>query len=151
MKKITTMSKITKPIYLIATLLLINSCTNFDTNSDNRSNQSADYEEAKLTVEESETANPLAFLSTDGKFRPALLGGDFLLEGTINNNATTVTYKDIVIDIEFYSKTNSLVGTKQKTFYEFIKPGDTYNFRFKIWAPKGSATVGWNIVSADIK
>jgi hypothetical protein len=106
------------------------------------------YEETKMTIEEMEKADPLKFLDAGGTYRPALLGGNFLIEGYIKNAATVAVYKDIVVEFSYYSKTDSEIKTETRTFYEFIQPNGTYNFRFKVNAPSATATIGWDVISA---
>ena len=109
----------------------------------------SDYHDAKMTVAQREKSYPTEFLDVDGTFREALVGGDFVLKGTIKNRATSVTYKDIKVEINYYSKTNSLIGSETKVFYEFIKPGGVIEFKEKVWAPDGAASVGLNVIGAD--
>jgi hypothetical protein len=107
----------------------------------------ADYQEQKLTIEEQEKQNPLRFLSSRGEYRKNLFGR-FVLDGTIINSATVATYKDVVIEISFYSKTETLLGTKQHSFYEYYPPGSTKTFQLKVEDYEGAATIGWEVVRA---
>lgn len=112
---------------------------NYDTNSS--------YEEAKMTLEEKEKQNPTSFLLTDGTYRKALTGG-WVLKGKISNTATIATFKDVVLEISFYSKTNTHLGTTQETVYEFFPAGQTKEFKLKTKAYKGTNAISWNIISA---
>lgn len=105
----------------------------------------ASYEEQKLSIEENEKQNPLRFLSAGGEYRKNMLGR-FVLDGTIVNSATVATYKDVVIEISFYSKTETLLGTKQHSFYEYNPPGSTKTFQLKLDGFEGTAKLGWEVV-----
>lgn len=103
------------------------------------------YQEQKLSIEEHEKQNPLHFLSSGGEYRKNMLGR-FVLDGTIVNSATVATYKDVVIEISFYSKTETLLGTKQHSFYEYYPPGSTKTFQLKLDGFEGTAKLGWEVV-----
>lgn len=134
-------------LIMLACIVFITSC-NETYEKERPALQEENYQDAKMTVEETERQNPLNFLVNSGEYRPALVGGDFLVTGFIENHATVATYKDITIEITFYSKTNSVTGTERKIFYEFIGPGKRFDYRFKIWAPQGSKQIGLSIVDA---
>ncbi|CAN5833455.1 hypothetical protein BH11BAC7_BH11BAC7_33380 [soil metagenome] len=108
----------------------------------------AGYEEQKMTLEEQEKQNPLSFLSSDGTYRKNLLGR-FVLDGTITNKATVATYKDIVLQIKFYSQTETLLGTKDFSIYEYYPPGSTKTFQLKVDAVNGTEKIGWSIIKAS--
>jgi hypothetical protein len=107
----------------------------------------SDYQQQKLTIEEQEKQNPLRFLSSGGEYRQNLFGR-FVLDGTIVNSATVATYKDVVIEISFYSKTETLLGTRQHPFYEYFPPGSTKTFQLKVDGYEGATKIGWEVVQA---
>jgi hypothetical protein len=106
------------------------------------------YQETKMTLEDKEKQNPTSFLSTDGTYRKNLMG-EWVLEGTISNSATIATYKDVVLEIHFYSKTETHLGTEKKAIYEYFPAGQTKNFKIKTYGYQGTKTIGWNVVSAS--
>jgi hypothetical protein len=113
------------------------------------SSSSSSYEEHKLTLKEQEEQDPLRFLSSDGTYQPTLLGR-WRLNGTISSSATVARYKDVMIEIKFYSETETLLGTSNHTFYEYFEPGSTKNFSFKVDGYPGTQKIGWSILSASI-
>lgn len=136
----------------ILSILLI-SVTLFSCNGDNSSNgDEPTYEEKVLTVEEEEQKDPMRFLSSDGTFRKNLLG-EWVIEGTISNNATVAVYKDVVLKFDFYSKTKTLLGSETHTVYEFIEPGQSSEFKIKTYASEIDGkpdSIGWNIIDASV-
>lgn len=105
------------------------------------------YEETKLSLEETEKRFPLQFLSTNGTYRKNLIG-EWVLEGTISNSASVVTYKDVVITIMYFSKTKTLIGKENKIIYEFFKPGTTKKFKIKVGGFSGTESIGWEVGNA---
>lgn len=105
------------------------------------------YQEQKLTLEQQEKQAPLQFISSDGTYRKNLFGR-FVLDGTITNTATIATYKDIVLEIRFYSRTETLLGTKQYTLYQYYPPGSKKTFQLKVDANSAATKIGWKIVKA---
>jgi hypothetical protein len=106
------------------------------------------YEEQKMTLEQQEKQSPLLFLSTDGSYR-LNFWGRYVLDGTISNTATVATYKDVVIEISFYSKTQTLLETKQYTLYEYYPPGSRKSFELKVDADPATTKLNWSIVQAS--
>ena len=60
------------------------------------------YEQTKETLEETEKKNPKRFLSVDGYKRRNLIR-ETVVKGTITNKATVASYKDIDVEISFFS------------------------------------------------
>ena len=130
---------------LLIISLLLTFFASCDSNSNSPSNSS--YENTKMSLEDKEKANPLSFLSAKGTYRKNLIN-QWVFEGTIANTATLATYKDVVLRIVYYSKTNSEVGSEDKTVFEYFKPGTNQEFKIKSRGYEGAETVGFEIVSA---
>jgi hypothetical protein len=130
-------------VFVISALAL-SSCNSRD-RSDRNSNKS--YQQTKMSLKDQELGNPKKFLKSDGTYRKNLLG-QWVLEGKVSNYATVATYKDVVLEVKFYSKTKSLLGTENKTIYEFFKPGEKKSFKVKTYGYEGTKTIGWSIVKA---
>lgn len=108
------------------------------------------HEETKQTLEEIEKANPLNYLNVTGSYRKNFIG-QWVVEGTINNKASVATYKDVVIDIVYLSKTGTEVGRIQRTIFEFIKPNGAFDFKFKTDGFSGTDHVNCGIAGATAK
>jgi hypothetical protein len=107
------------------------------------------YAEARLSVEEQERMNPTTFLMLEGATYRKNLIGEFVLEGTINNLATVATYKDVVITAEYYSQTDTFIGSESLTLYELYQPNSARKFKLKSFGYKGSDKVGFRIENAS--
>ena len=105
------------------------------------------YEKTKETLLEKEKKNPAKFLSVDEKDKHNLLG-QTVIKGNITNNAKVCTYKDVELEISFFSKTGSLLEKDKETVYDEIAPGSTTSFKSKYFAPKGADNVTLKIVNA---
>jgi hypothetical protein len=121
--------------------------TNCNSGSSGNYDTGSSYQETKMTLEEKEKQNPTSFLSTDGTYRKNLMS-EWVLEGTISNSATIATYKDVVLEISFYSKTKTLLGTEKEAIYEFFPAGQRKTFKIKTFGYKGTNSIGWEIISA---
>ena len=107
------------------------------------------YEKTKETLAEKEKKDPTSFLTVAGNDKHNLLG-QMVMKGTITNKATVATYKDVDVELTFFSKTGTLLETDKETVYEVIAPGQTKKFKTKYFAPKGSDSVGFKILGAKI-
>lgn len=105
------------------------------------------YHEQKMSIEETEIRNPTQFLSDEGQYWQNIL--QWVISGKITNNATVATYKDVVFEIDFYSKTGTHLGTKHHTVYEFFPPGRSKKYKFKTPAYRGTKSINWRIIDAE--
>jgi hypothetical protein len=105
------------------------------------------YEEVKMTLEEQERMNPIAFLSDKSTYRKNLIG-EWVIEGKISNAATIATYKDAILQITYYSGTDTEMGSENTTIYEFFRPGSVQPFKIKTFGPKGAKAVSVSVISA---
>src|SRR5438128_1620742 len=65
------------------------------------------YAEKVMTVEEIERNNPSKFLEASGTYNESFWGDNMKVHGKVVNKATVANYKDVVIEIIFYSKTET--------------------------------------------
>ena len=108
------------------------------------------YEKAKESLEEKEKKNPTAFLKVSSKDKHNLIG-QTVIKGTVINAAKICVYKDIELEISFFSKTGVLLEKDNETVYEMIEPGKSADFKSKYFAPKGTDSVVIKIVRAKVK
>ena len=142
------MKKLTLTLTIVVVFsIAISSCNNAPASASGMPN-TQNYEQNKMSLEDQEKSDPLKFLSTKGTYRSKLIGKKFVIEGTIKNDATLATYKDVTIEFTFKSQTESVIGTDKLTFYEYFSPRSTKSFSQKINAPEGTSTIGWEIVDA---
>lgn len=105
------------------------------------------YEQTKETLEETEKKNPQRFLTVEGHDRKNLLR-QTVVKGTVSNNAKVASYKDIDVELSFYSKTGALLEKDHEIVYETIAPGTKADFKTKFFAPKGTDSVALKITGA---
>lgn len=105
------------------------------------------YEQTKETLEETEKKNPRRFLSVDG-YKKRNLIRETVVKGTITNKATVASYKDVDVEISFYSETGTLLLKDHEVVYKVIAPNSSEDFKYKTYAPKGSDSVSMKIVNA---
>jgi hypothetical protein len=132
-------------ISIICFLLVLGSCNNNEStlNAKDKDN----YETGKLSLEEIEKKDPSEFLSAKGDKKKNLLG-QTVVKGKISNSAKIVTYKDIKLEMSFFSKTKALLEKNTETIFENVGPGTTISFKTKYFAPRGSDSVGIRVISA---
>lgn len=105
------------------------------------------YEQTKETLEETEKKNPQRFLTVSGHDKKNLIR-QTVIRGTISNNAKVVSYKDVDVELAFYSKTGALLEKDHEVIYETVAPGNTTGFKTKYYAPKGTDSVALKILGA---
>ena len=105
------------------------------------------YEQTKETLEQTEKKNPKRFLTVEGSDRKNLIG-QTVIKGTISNKATVASFKDVDVELSFYSKTGALLQRDHEVVYETIAPGNNTDFKTKTRAPVGTDSVAMKIVGA---
>lgn len=138
--------KITGIVFLI--LILIPLVANI---IDSKSSSTASYEESVMTIQEIEAASPLNYLQADGTYNSNFIGDKVKINGIITNSATVTTYKDVTVRVNFYSKTNTLIGSEDYTLYEFYPPNSKQEFKLKVKAYSNVSTLGWEVINASVK
>lgn len=68
--------------------------------------------------------------------------------GTLSNSALLATVKDIKLNVDYYSKTGTKIGNQEVMIYEFIKPGQSINFKEKINVPDKVEDFKYQILKA---
>lgn len=105
------------------------------------------YEQTKETLEETEKKNPSRFITVSGHDKHNILG-QTVIKGTLTNNAKVASYKDVDVELAFYSKTGALLEKDSETIFETLKPGTSENFKTKYFAPKGTDSVALKVTGA---
>ena len=105
------------------------------------------YEQTKETLEQSEKKNPKRFLTVEGNDKKNLIG-QTVIKGTITNKATVASFKDVDVELSFYSKTGALLQRDHEVVYETIAPGNSTTFKTKTRAPIGTDSVAMKIFAA---
>lgn len=134
-------------IFSLLISIALFSCSESDSKKADKEKDS--YEATKESLQEKETKNPQSFLTISGHDRNNLLG-QTVVKGTITNKATVVSYKDVDVKLDFYSKTGTLLETDKETVYEIIAPGQSKNFKTKYFAPKGTDSVALSVTAAKV-
>lgn len=131
-------------LYTLVVTLFFAAC---NSNEEQQKESQKKYEEVTLSVEELEKKSPVKFLKVAGDDKKNLLG-QTVIKGKISNKAKMVTFKDIDVQLSFYSKTKTLLMEDQEMVYDEVAPGATINFKTKYFAPKGTDSVAMKILSA---
>ncbi len=114
------------------------------------SNEKDKYEQTKETLEQTEKKNPQRFLSVEGDERKNLIR-QTVVKGTISNKATVASFKDIDVELSFYSETGALLLKDHEVVYKIVGPNSSENFKYKTYAPKGTDSVVMKIAGAKVK
>lgn len=98
---------------------------------------------AELLAEEQ--SSPGEYLKVTGTYRRNLID-QLVLEGDIQNTATLASFKDPVLVVDWMSKTNTVIDTKEYRVYELIRHGHSAHFKLKTNAPQDvfSVSMGSN-------
>lgn len=108
------------------------------------------YEQTKETLAQTEKKNPLRFLSVEGKNRKNLLR-QTVIKGTIISKATVASYKDIDVELSFFSETGALLLRDHEIVYKVIAPGESQDFKYKTYAPKGTDSIAMKISASKVE
>ncbi len=132
------------PVFVFAALLFTAACNSSDKKGKAKKDK---YEETKENLAETEKKNPVRFLSVYGQDKKNLVG-QTVVKGTLTNKATINAYKDVQVELSFYSKTGALLEKDVETIFETIRPGKNADFKTKYFAPKGTDSVALKVLGA---
>lgn len=124
--------------FLTITIILY-ACGNHSDNS---------YLQQVQSVEEMERAQPTNFLSVSGTYNENILGTKVKVKGTIRNNATVATYKDVQVRVTYYSKTQAVLAEKDYVVYDYFQPHSEKSFDLKIDNEKAMESIGLAVINA---
>lgn len=125
-------------------IIIISSCNSADTKTAPTKDK---YEQTKETLAETEKKNPVRFLMVNGHDKRNIIG-QTVVKGTLLNKATVASYKDVQVELSFFSKTGALLEKDIETVYENITPGAAIDFKTKYFAPKGTDSVALKVMGA---
>jgi hypothetical protein len=114
----------------------------------NKSHQPTYFTSSITPLVDPERSFPKSFLAVGGTYRPNFWGTKEEISGTVTNKATHTNYKDVHINVIFYSQTNSVISNQEYIIYDYFPYGSTRAFSLKVDKPNAAATCGWIAVGA---
>lgn len=136
------------PVILVVSIVLV-ACGGSD-ESGSVAEAKDKYEQTKESLEQTEKKNPMRFLSVSGDNKKNLLR-QTVIKGVITNKATVAAYKDVDVELSFFSKTGALLLKDHEVVYKVIAPSSSENFKYKTYAPKGTDSVAMKISAAKVE
>lgn len=127
--------------------IVIASCGGSNSDSKTDTLKKDKYEEKKENLADIEKKNPVRFLSVSGHDKKNLIG-QTVVKGTLKNKATVASYKDVEVEMSFYSKTGALLEKDIEIVYDKIEAGKETDFKTKYFAPKGTDSVALRVLKA---
>jgi hypothetical protein len=143
-------------IGIIAAAILVIAYLNIDTDNPGpayKSNPEFGFSKQKPPVDsragllQKERKSPKSYISNNSIWRKNLIG-ETVLEGTLNNLAKTADFKDIVLEVQWLSKTNTVIERKQLIANEFVGAGKSVKYKLKYSGPSRFGNVQVSVVSA---
>jgi hypothetical protein len=87
------------------------------------------HQEIRKNLKDSEIKTPFQYIRFAVSGRLALLENQVVISGEVTNLATLANYKDFVLELQFYSKSGTLVSKKNHTIYATIAPKRKRDFK----------------------
>ncbi len=105
-------------------------------------------EQLRMELQLQEKQNPANYLKPDITMRKNLIS-ERVFEGNISNTASTATFKDIVLEVSYLSKTESVISKEKFVIYEVIGPQKTISIKkIKTFVPSATEGFSLEVVSA---
>ncbi len=131
-------------LIILAAILLVG-CNQNDSSEQKKES----YELTKKELLSKEQKDPTAFISISGNKKKNIVG-QTVVRGTLTNQASIAVFTDVDIKLSFYSKTKALLETDKETIFEILEPGESKDFKTKYFAPKGTDSVGLQVLGAKV-
>lgn len=119
---------------------------NYETNSNTPRQKSAD--EIRQDLYNKEMENPKDYLSVTYNLNYRVISGKDEIIGTIYNNASLASYKDVVLTVVYSTKTDTELSRENFVVYDYVDAGGSRNFNIKTYSPEGTKKIGVYINSA---
>ena len=132
---------------LILLSIVLTACSGDEKTAEAKANDK--YEKTKETLEETEKKNPKRFLSVEETDKKNFWGKT-VIKVIITNKATVASYKDIDLELSFYSKTGAVLERDHEVVYETIAPGNSTKFTTRHRAPKETDRVEVKIANVKV-
>jgi len=122
---------------------------NSDSYNSNSYNSNSYNESNNPTPEELEEKNPKDYISIKYELKYRILSGKDQIEGVIKNSANNTTYKNVEIQVNYYTKTGTLLDSENFVLYEYVNPRGYKAFQLKVKSPDGTKSIGVDILGAE--
>ncbi|MEP6674715.1 MAG: hypothetical protein ABJA78_06160 [Ferruginibacter sp.] len=132
---------------LFTLIIILSACNSADKKTTAAEKEKQSYDQTKETLAQKEIKAPENFIVVNGHDKHNLIG-QTVVKGTVTSKATVAVYKDIDVELKFFSKTGALLETDKETVYETLKPGESESFKTKYFAPKGTDSVALKVLGA---
>jgi len=146
-KKSNTLGKVLTSIGAVGAILIVAIIIIGNMNKSGGANPQS-YQEKVMSIEEVERSQPTNFLSADGTYHENFWGNKFKVNCTITNKATVAAYKDAVVRVTYYTKTKTVLGSKDYTIYEMFPPSSTKTVELEIENYQNVNSIGWDVIRA---
>jgi hypothetical protein len=91
-----------------------------------------------------------AYLVATGTYKPNFWLAKWHIDGFVSNTASHTNYKDVVVKVNFYSRTNTVIDTKEYVLYDYFPYGLKKEFNLEVDRPAAATTCGWQAMSAKV-
>jgi hypothetical protein len=109
------------------------------------------YDQNVMSVKETELSQPAVFLKVSGDYKKNLIGTKIKLHGAITNSASIATFKDAIIEVTYYSSTETELFKSTHTIYNYFPPQSTVEFNLKTDNYMDVQSIRLNIIGAKAK
>lgn len=105
-------------------------------------------EELRMELMLIEQSRPSDYLSVTANYRENFWGDKFIITCTIINKASVAKYKDAIMRVIYYSKTETILGSKDYTIYELFSPNSSKTIELTVDNYQNVNSIGVKIIKA---
>jgi hypothetical protein len=116
----------------------------------NRSHSQNTFLPLPPPVVDQERLNPQSFLLTNGTYKSNFWQTKWTINGNVSNFATHTNYKDVIVKVNFLSRTNTIIDSKQYVLYDYFPYGLKKGFNLEVDRPAAATTCGLQPVGATV-
>lgn len=131
--------------FFISILTLFVSCNSGNSSSSDLSRENG------LTVGKIERPQPPGILQAGEICMSGFDGDSINMHGIIKNTSPADSYKDVVVQITYYSDAKENLGNKEYTIHEVFPPHSDSPVELKVENCKDVNTIGWEVVYAKVE
>jgi len=105
-------------------------------------------EELKQELYQKERRRPKEYLSVSYSLDYKFFSGKDQIKGWIYNEATLVTFKDVVLIVTYSTGTKTILRKDEFVVYQYVSPGSSAEFDIKTYSPRGTRNISVSVKTA---
>jgi len=145
------MKHLNQTIILLTIIAILNSCVN-NSNKEKTTKELKQELKIREVIEFKNYLSVTASLKENITQKPDLFHhtktDGYIISGAVKNSSMLAKFKDVVIDVTYYSETQTVIDSQRYIMYKYFNPTTETPFAYKVYPPAGFSSFQIEISNA---